>query len=314
MPTAKRPRRGSLQFWPRRRAAKVLPSANWKTLANHKENGLLGFITYKAGMTTALVKDNSAKTQTTKKQVATPATVLEAPNMKIFAVRFYKDGQVTRDIVVSNDKELKRLVKVPKTKGSLDKAPEGYDDIRIIAYSLVKQTAVKKTPDMIEIAIIADDKLAYVKERADKELTIDDLAKSHTYDARGLTTGKGMAGPVKRFGITLRVSKAEKGQRKVGSIGPWHPAHVTFRVPMAGQLGWFSRIIYNLLPLSISKISENDINPKSGFPNYGRVKGSYVILKGSVMGPCKRQILVTPSYRPSKKMDRMKLELIEVRN
>jgi len=311
MPTTKRPRRGSLQFWPRKRAAKALPSANWKNFSDSKlEQGILGFITYKVGMSSALLKDNTEKTQTSKKQITTPVTILEVPNMKIFSVRFYKSGKVLKDIVISNDKELKRKLRVPKTLGSLDKIPEDYDDIRILAYSMPKQTSIKKTPDIIELAIQADDKLAFVKEHANKELTLDNLVKSQLYDAHGLTKGKGFQGPVKRFGITLRVHKSEKGQRKVGSIGPWHPAHVTFRVPMAGQLGYFSRVIYNLNLLSKGKISESDINPKPGFPNYGKIKTSYIILKGSVQGPAKRQILVTPSFRPSKKQSKMKYEFL----
>jgi hypothetical protein len=34
--------------------------------------------------------------------------------MKIFSVRFYKGGIVVGEVIVSNDKELKRIVKVPK--------------------------------------------------------------------------------------------------------------------------------------------------------------------------------------------------------
>ena len=117
---------------------------------------------------------------------------------------------------------------------------------------------------------------------------------------RGLTKGKGMQGPVKRFGITLRNHKSEKGVRKVGSIGPWHPARVTFRVPMAGQLGLFSRIIYNQKIINFGLISEKDINPPQGFRNYGKIRSNYIIIKGSVQGPSKRQILLTPSLRPTK--------------
>jgi len=249
MPTTKRPRRGSLQFWPRKRASKVLPSVNWKPISS-SEKGLLGFIAYKAGMATALIKDNTEKVRSAKKQVATPATILEVPNMKIFSVRFYKNFKVLKDVIVATDKELKRKLKVPKNSKSLDKeTPENFDDVRVIAYSIPKQTSIKKTPDMIELAVQGNspqEKLEYLKPLVGKELTLENFSHSSLVDARGLTKGKGTQGPVKRFGITLRVHKSEKGQRKVGSIGPWHPARVTFRVPMAGQLGLFSRVIYNL--------------------------------------------------------------------
>ena len=51
MPKINRPRFGSLQFWPRKRAEKEIPSVNWKTI---KGKGILGFITYKVGMATEI--------------------------------------------------------------------------------------------------------------------------------------------------------------------------------------------------------------------------------------------------------------------
>src|SRR3989344_1967273 len=98
--------------------------------------------------------------------------------------------------------------------------------------------------------------MEFVKSLIGKELTLENFALGSLIDVRGITKGKGTQGPVKRFGITLRFHKSEKGVRKVGSIGPWHPARVTFRTPMAGQQGYFSRIIYNLKNLSLKKISD----------------------------------------------------------
>src|SRR3989344_8424123 len=116
------PRKGRLQFWPRKRAAKVLPSANWKPIStSEKEPTLLGFIAYKVGMVSASIRDNTEKTMGSGKNRVIPATVLELPNMKIFSVRFYKFGKPIKDIVVSNDKELKRKLRVPKTTKTLDK-------------------------------------------------------------------------------------------------------------------------------------------------------------------------------------------------
>ena len=310
MPTTKRPRRGSLQVYPRKRIRKQIPSVNWSPVSGE---GLLGFITYKVGMASALVKDNTDNSMTKGKKIAIPVTVLEAPNMKIFSVRFYKNGLVMKDVIVSNDKELKRKLKVPKSIKDLEKEiPEGYDNIQVIAYSIPKTTSIKKTPDLIELAISADDKLAFVKELIGKEISLADFLKYTLIDARGLTKGKGYQGPVKRFGITLRSHKSEKGVRKVGSIAPWHPARVTFRTPMAGQLGTFTRITYNLNVISSGNISEKNINPKSGFKHYGNVKTSYIIIKGSVQGPAKRQVLITPSFRPTKLQAKKKYEFMEL--
>ena len=311
MSTRSRPRAGSLQFWPRKRAAKVLPSANWRPIHSANE-GVLGFIAYKAGMASVMVKDLTDKSMTLNKQIVFPVTVLEVPSMKIYSVRFYKNGKVLTEIVVSNDKELKRKVKLGKTLGNLEKAPKDYDDIRVIAFSLPKQTNIKKTPDMIELAIQSENKLEFVKKLIGKELSLSDFSKSDLLDVRGLTIGKGTQGPIKRFGATLRFHKSEKGLRKIGSIGPWHPARVTYQVPMAGQMGYFSRVVYNLNLVNSGKISDKDINPSSGFPHYGKIKTSYVLLRGSVPGPAKRQILLTPSYRPTKMQAKKKYEFLEV--
>ena len=72
------------------------------------------------------------------------------------------------------------------------------------------------------------------------------------------------------------------------------------------------RIIYNLNVLGKSSIKDKDINPTAGFKNYGNIKTSYLILSGSIQGPSKRQILLTPSFRPSKTQFKKKLELVEV--
>lgn len=311
MPKRVRPRKGSLQFWPRKRAAKILPSANWKPISG-KEEGLLGIVAYKAGMASAAVKNNTPKARTQNKQIVLPVTILEVPPMKIFSVRFYKKDKLLTEIVVANDKDLKKKVKVPKQIKKLEKTPEGYDDIRIIAYTLPKQTNIKKTPDMIELAVQSENKLEFIKNLLNKEITLQDFLKSDLLDARGLTKGKGTQGPVKRFGITLRDHKSEKGVRKVGSIGPWHPARITFRVPMAGQTGFQTRLVYNLKVITSGKISEKDINPKAGFPHYGKLKSAYIVLKGSIPGPQKRQLLLTPSFRPSKAQSKKQFEFLEI--
>ncbi len=307
-------REGSLQFWPRKRAAKVLPSVNWDFLrGKEKTSSLLGFIAYKVGMATALVKDNTSDSMTKGKKIYLPVTILEVPNMKIFSIRFYKYGKVLKDVIVSQDKELKKIVRVPKNLKLLDsEIPKDYEDIRILVYSLPKQTSVKKTPDIIELAVHSENKLEYIKSLVGKEISLRDFLNFELLDVRGLTIGKGLTGPVKRFGLALKQHKTEKGVRRPGSLGPWHPARVTFRVPQAGQLGFFSRIHYNLKLIYSGNKTEKDINPSSGFKHYGKIMSSYIILKGSVQGPPKRQILITPSFRPTKLTAKKKFEFQEL--
>ena len=46
-----KPRYGSLQYWPRKRAEKAIPSVNWSVVkGDGKTDSILGFITYNAGM------------------------------------------------------------------------------------------------------------------------------------------------------------------------------------------------------------------------------------------------------------------------
>ena len=306
-----RPRFGSLQFWPRKRASRFLPSVNWSVVPG---NDLLGFIAYKAGMATAIVKDATPKSMTMGKKIAVPVTILEVPSIKIYSVRFYKNGKVMKELVVSNDKELKRVVKTaknPSSHSSIDNVKD-FDDIRVIIYSIVKETDIKKTPDLIEVGVGGKDKLGTVKSLVGKELKLQDFFKNDLVDVRGLTKGKGLSGPVARFGIGLRAHKSEKGQRGPGSLGPWHPARVIFRVPISGQLGMFTRTHYNLKVLGQGSVSGSEVI-KSPIKNYGLIKTNYLIVHGSVQGPAKRQVIITNAMRPTKEQVRKKFELLEVK-
>ena len=212
MPTRKSPRKGSLQFWPRKRAAKLLPSVNWDAIDSEKK--LKGFIAYKAGMISVAVKDNTPDSMTKGKEIVIPGTILECPPLKIFSVRFYKHGKVMTEVLSENlDKELKRRVKLPKKVTKKVEDIKEYDDIRVIGYSVVKKTKIKKKPDLVEMGIngSVEDKLAYVKENLGKEISVLDVFdKDQLIDVRGLTKGKGFSGPVKRFGIKLKFHKSEK--------------------------------------------------------------------------------------------------------
>jgi large subunit ribosomal protein L3 len=309
MPTRKSPRKGSLQYWPRKRAKKLLPRVNWNAINSNKK--IKGFICYKAGMKTAIVEDNTSDSMTKGKQIAIPVTVLECPPMKIFSTRFYKNKKVAKDILAENiEKDLKRKLKIPKNSKKAEISGEGYDDVSVIVYSLVKKTKIKKTPDLIELGLSGSlqDKLNFIKENLDKEINILDFFEiGELVDLRGLTKGKGFSGPVKRFGITLRQHKSEKGVRKVGSIGPWHPARVTFRVPMAGQLGMFTRVIYNNKIIHAGKQEIKDLK------NYGNINTNYIVVNGSVQGPSKRQLIITSALRTSKKQTKKDFKFIELR-
>ena len=311
MPTRKSPRKGSLQFWPRKRVTRSLPGVNWKAI--NDSNRFKGFICYKAGMVSVKLKDNTPDSMTKGKIITMPSTILECPPMKIFSVRFYNKNNLIGEILVKNaDKEMKKKVKLPKDYSKkIEDIKKEFDDLRIIIYSQARKTRIKKTPDLIEIGISGskDEKFNFVKENLNKEFSITDFFdKGQLVDLRGTTKGKGLSGPVKRFGITLKQSKSEKGRRKPGSLGPWHPARVTFRVPQAGQLGMFHRIIYNNKIIDIGKSEEKF----KGIKNYGDLKTDYVLVSGSVMGPAKRELLITSPLRVKKKQSKKNFDFMGV--
>ncbi|MDP3992510.1 MAG: 50S ribosomal protein L3 [Candidatus Pacearchaeota archaeon] len=311
MSTTRRPRKGSLQFWPRKRARKFLPRVNWSSINSKKT--IKGFICYKAGMASAYVRDDTPNSMTKGKNIIVPVTVLECPPMKIFSIRFYKNGQVKTEILAENpDKELKGKIKMTKKKARGIEEIKDYDDLSIICYSQVKKTGMKKNPDLSELGLSGtlDEKLNFVKENLGKEINVSDIFdKKQIIDIRGLTKGQGFSGPVKRFGITLKSHKSEKGRRRPGSLGPWHPARVTYKTPMAGQLGMFTRVTYNNSIIDLGKSDDKFKNIK----NYGNINTDYLIVRGSVQGPSKRQLLVTYPLRETKEQAKKAYELLELR-
>jgi large subunit ribosomal protein L3 len=323
MATLSSPRKGSLQYWPRKRAAKFLPSVNWRAIQNSSsissisQPSIIGFIAYKAGMMSALVKDATPNSLTKDKKIIIPVTILECPPMKIFSVRFYRNGKPVKEVLApSLDKELKRRVKLPKNSSEIKfEEIKNFDDVCVIAYSQAKKTGIKKTPDMLEVALVGNinDKMQWVKEHINKEILASSIFKENMLiDIRGVTKGHGLQGPVKRFGIGLKSHKSEKGRRRPGSLGPWHPARVTFRAPMAGQHGLHTRLITNLNVIALKK-PDQEKNSLRNLMHYGDVKNEYLIVRGSVIGPHKRQVVLTCALRPTKKQKKRNFEFLEFR-
>jgi len=320
-------RRGSLQIYPRKRARKLIPDANWNALkVSRKDVNLLGFIGYKVGMASAHVKDNTPNSMSKGKRIIIPVTIIECPPIKVLSIRFYKNGRIIKDIMNNLDKELKKKIKIQKENKKVEEIIKqvddikDYDDVRVVVYSQVKKTNIKKTPDICEIGLSGnkEDKLDFIKNIFTKEIVIrdvitDEFLKIGLVDVRGVTKGKGFQGPTKRFGLSLQHHKTEKGVRGPGSGGPWHPARVEFRQPMAGQMGFFTRVTYNNKIIFRSDIKDKNINPKQGFINFGHIKNGYLIVNGSIQGPSKRQVLITVPLRPTRKNIKRNYEFLELK-
>jgi large subunit ribosomal protein L3 len=312
-----KPRASSLQFWPRKRTSKILPRVNWKPLEKlHSDKKLLGFIAYKVANARILANDLTPDSMTKGKHIIFPVTILEVPPLKILSIRFYKDHQIVTEILSENlDKELKHKLKLPKNKGKKieDIKPDHYDNVRILVYSLIKKTDKKKSPDIAELALSgsAQEKLETAKSLLGKEINIQDFfTTNQLVDIHGVTKGYGFSGPVARHGISLRFHKSEKGVRRPGSLGPWHPNRVTFRTPMAGQFGFFKRTHYNIKIIDQGNAQKLPLE----FRNYGKIKTNFIAVYGSVQGPAKRQVILTLPLRETKKTSKRNFEVLKILN
>jgi len=307
MPERHHPRRGSMGFSPRKRARQSIAHIkNWPEGGDTPK--IQGFLGYKAGMTHAFIVDFRPTSTTSGKEVMEPVTVLETPPIKIAAVRAYKKthnglqtvGEIWSDKI---DKEIKKRFPVSKKKRkeTWDFTKDA-EEIRVIIYTQPKLVTgnPKKIPELREFRISGgtiEDQIKYAKEILGKELKIKDILKEgDMVDAIAVTKGKGFQGHVKRWGVKLLTHKNSKHRRMIGTAGSWHPNWIQSTVPQAGQMGYHQRTEINK---RILKIGENgdEITPSGGFPHYGVIKNSYILLHGSIPGPAKRLISLRDAIR-----------------
>jgi len=307
MPRTRRPRSGSMQFWPRVRA-KGVRVRSWST-----DKGLAGFAGYKSGMTHLIAVDNRKNSLTKGEEIFIPVTVIECPPLKAASIIFYKNSKTISQICADKvDKELERRVSLKSKRKTED--IKDFDDLRVLAYTQPILIGLKKKPDLFELAIGGnkEEKLEFAKNILGKEIKVSDVFKEGQYtDIHSITKGKGTQGPVKRFGISIRHHKSEKTKRGPGSLGGWRAqGKVMYRVAHAGKMGYHLRTEYNKLILKISN-NDKEINPKGGFIRYGMVKSDYILVKGSIPGPTKRLIRFNHMIRKDKNKILVEVPAIE---
>ena len=326
MAKARRPRKGSLQFHPRKRAKHHV--ARVRSWPASKEAKLLGFAAYKVGMTQAIFTDQRPNSATKGDTIAWPCTILECPPLRIAGIRYYK--KVENDLLPmtetwapktnspspkptdqpsssKNQESTKTTDSNPeKSNGEKKEASSSkeFDDLVIIAQTLPGKSRIgKKKSDYMEIALGGkkEEKESYAKSNLGKEIPVTDVFEKGTLiDIHAITKGKGLQGPVKRFGISLKSHKSEKGRRNPGSLGSWKgQVNVMWKVAYAGQTGYFRRTELNKYILDIG---EKPLSPKSGFHRYGQMKNTYLIIRGSIPGPKKRLIRLAQPSRPTTKI------------
>jgi len=305
MPQIRRPRKGSLQYWPRKRSKRAY--ARVRAWAKSKEVKPLGFAGYKVGMTHLIINDNR-KTSTTKgMDIFCPATIVECPPLKTLSLRFYKNTikglkLVSEQFAGNFDKEIKRTLILPKIqkKTNSQENTKEFDFIRLLVHTMPGLTGIgKKKPEVFEVAVGGnkEEQLDYAKNKLGKEINVTEVFKEgQQVDIHAVSKGKGVQGPVKRFGVSLKHHKSEKGQRRVGSLGGWKAqGHIMWRQAKAGKMGYHIRMEHNKWLLKIG--NANEISKKGGFHNYGVIKNQYILIKGSVIGPKKRLIRFNEAIR-----------------
>ncbi len=310
------PRHGSLAYLPRGRAKQTVGRIRfWPKV----EDGptMLGFMGYKAGMTHILMVEDKPSSQNLGKEVSHPATILDVPPIIVFAIRAYVKNQnglqtLTEAWMKNPPKDFDRALVLPEqfnTEESLKKIEENLDkiaEIRLLAATQPRLAGVpKKKPDIMEIKVdggSVKEQIEYTKKLLGKDVSVTDVFKEGRFvDVVAITKGKGFQGPVKRWGINILPRKSRKTKRGVAAIGPWKPPRVLYTVPRAGQMGYHQRTEYNKRILKIG-IDGKKVTPKGGFLKYGPVKGTYIILDGSLPGPVKRLVRLRHPARPPKKV------------
>ncbi|MFW9818813.1 MAG: 50S ribosomal protein L3 [Candidatus Thorarchaeota archaeon] len=311
------PRHGSLAFLPRKRAVQIKGRVrNW--LDSLDEINFLGFAGFKAGMTHITYIEDQKNSPYYGKELMKPVTIIEVPPLILIGIRVYNADEYGKYIIgelytTEFNNFLGRKINIPnieKTeqkdkKKEILKGINETSEIRGIFQTQPYKTSIpRKKPDIIEIKINSlgqpKDQFNFVYKNLGKEIKARDvLTEGELVDVIAVTKGKGFQGPVKRFGIKILTRKNNKIKRAVACIGPWHPARVLYTVPRAGQLGYHQRTEYHKRIMQIGE-NEEEINPKGGFIRYGKIRGDYILILGSIPGPKKRLIRIRKTIRPFK--------------
>jgi large subunit ribosomal protein L3 len=249
-------------------------------------------------MTHVIMIDDRARSLTEGMEISVPVTVIEVPPMNVVSVRAYEKyngalrpaGEIWAD---SLSPELSRALTAPKnSRGSLNNiSSDDIADVRVIAHTnpALVSGVPKKMPELMEMPISSgsmDERLKFAQSLLGQQVPMSGVFQpGDILDVTAVTKGKGTQGPVRRWGIAIQKRKhARTGKmRHVGNLGPWHPAHISWRVPQLGQMGYQQRTEFNKRLMALGE-NGSEITPDGGFPGYGVVRNNYALIKGSLPG------------------------------
>jgi large subunit ribosomal protein L3 len=316
------PRRGSLAFYPRVRAkSEEARLRNWPELNDN--TSLLGFAGFKAGQIQVMTIDDKEKTPNFGKQLDNSSTVIATPPINIIGIRCYrKDLYGEKAFIDGYSKDFpKGLERKFKTKyneksfETIESSIELISSFFAIASVFPKKANLsQKKPFVFEIGVSGKDnktKYEYLKGIIGKEIKISDVFQNgQLIDVSGITRGKGVEGPITRFGVKRKQHKSRKSVRALGTLGPISPAVVMYSVPRQGQRGFHQRTEYNKRILLVSSdvssqtaslSSKLSVNPPGGFKHFGLVTTDYIVVRGSIPGVPKRLVKMRQPIRNTTK-------------
>ncbi len=254
-------------------------------------------------MTHAFILDYRKRSTTAGQEVSVPVTVVEVPPLRVVAARLYARGPYGSRVVAEAwgpEPSSALARRIPMPPASPTEAVEAFgkspgDDVRLIVHTqpgLVTGTP-SKTPTLFEVRVSGEtfeERRAFALSQLGREIPVSELTKEGEFvDVIGVTKGFGFQGHIQRWGVKLQPRKNSKHRRMIGTLGPHNPSFVTYRIPQAGQQGYHRRTQFNMRILRVVRDPKSDpITPAGGFPHYGEVRTSCVVLHGSLPGPARR--------------------------
>ncbi len=297
------PKHGSLAYLPRGRAKSPIGKINYWPPIEADSPTLLGFSGYKVGMSYIYTISDKTGSPIFGQEVFTPITYIETPPMVVCGFRAYLltlNGLKSFSEVWAKKfpKEIQRIspfLKNVDLKTSLNIIENSLDQISefraLLATIPLLSNVSQKKPDVFEVKVdggTVKDQLNYLKDLLGKKVELSEIFKEGQFvDVVAVTKGKGIQGPVKRWGVKKLHHKSNKKVRGVGTLGAWRPHYVMYTVPRAGQMGFHQRTERNKRILKIGNDGEA-VTPRGGFPHYGVIRKDYLILKGSIPGSTRR--------------------------
>jgi large subunit ribosomal protein L3 len=297
----KAPRHGSLAYLPRKRASRPIGKIRYWPDVTLQSPQLIGYAGYKVGMNSIYLVHDVQGSPHYGQEVFCPVTIIETPPLFIGGIRAYtktinglKSLTETWAEKLPSDAEkvMSRRKHITTSLATIKEALSQITELRAIVFTQPRLASVpQKKPELLEVKITGgtkSDQLTYIEEKLGHTIEITEVFQDGQYiDVIGITKGKGVQGPVKRWGVKILPHKSRKTVRGIGTLGPWSPHYVMYTVPRAGQMGFHQRTERNKRILQIQS-NGTALNPQSGFPHYGLVKAPCILVKGSIPGPVKR--------------------------